>query len=385
MQPFQQADFDWRTTAAWCLLAPRVFDGHTLLADTAVTVVDGCIAAVGPLNAAVNIGLPLWRATGTLVPGFFDIQVNGGAGRMFNNTPDADTLRHIGAALAHAGTTAWLPTFITDAPSRMEQAALAIEAVHGSHGVVGVHFEGPHISAQRRGVHLEQDIHPLSDSTVNLLARLRAKQIPVLLTLAPEQQLPGSIARLCALGVKVSLGHTAANAAQVHSALNEGACCFTHLFNAMTPMGSREPGVVGAALDSAAWCGVIADGHHVADAVLRVAIRSRPVEDRMVLVSDAMATTHGPLSFELYGETIRVVDGKLVNQAGSLAGAHIDLAHCVQRLITQVGIEPVQALRMATSNPAQLMGFGQTVGHLRPGMPARMLLLDANWGLTVSL
>jgi N-acetylglucosamine-6-phosphate deacetylase len=187
------------------------------------------------------------------------------------------------------------------------------------------------------------------------------------------------------MGVKVSLGHTAANAAQVQSALNEGACCFTHLFNAMTPMGSREPGVVGAALDSTAWCGVIADGHHVADAVLRVAIRSRPVEDRMVLVSDAMATTHGPQSFDLYGETIRVVDGKLVNQAGSLAGAHIDLAGCVQRLITQVGIEPVQALRMATSNPAQLMGFGQTVGHLHPGMPARMLLLDANWRLTASL
>ncbi|MCW5220114.1 N-acetylglucosamine-6-phosphate deacetylase [Verminephrobacter aporrectodeae subsp. tuberculatae] len=379
--PSQAPDFDWRRTAAWCLHAQQVFDGHVLRPEQAVTVVHGRIAAVGAVDDPVNQGLPVWRGQGTLAPGLFDIQVNGGAGRMFNNTPDADTLRHIGAALARAGTTAWLPTFITDSAPRMAQAARAIEAVHGSQGVVGVHFEGPHISVQRRGAHLEQHIRPLDDATLDLLARLRAKQIPVLLTLAPEQQARGSIARLCAMGVTVSLGHTAANAAQVHSALAEGASCFTHLFNGMAPMGAREPGVVGAALDSPAWCGVIADGHHVADAVLRVAIRSRPVADRMVLVSDAMATTHGPPQFDLYGETIRVVQGRLVNQAGSLAGAHIDLASSVQGLITRVGIDPAQALRMATHNPAQLMGLAHAVGQLRPAMPARMVLFDADWGL----
>jgi N-acetylglucosamine-6-phosphate deacetylase len=378
-------EFDWRHTPAWCLHAHQVFNGQTLLPDTTVTTMQGRIAAIGPLHAPINAGLPVWHTAGTVAPGLFDIQVNGGAGRMFNNTPDAATLRHIGAALANAGTTAWLPTFITDTPERMALAAQAIRAVHGRHGVVGVHFEGPHISVQRRGAHCAQRIHPLSEATLNLLAGLRAHNIPVLLTLAPETHPPGSIARLCAMGVVVSLGHTAATAAQTNAALAEGATCFTHLFNGMTPMGSREPGVVGAALDSTAWCGVIADGHHVADAVLRIALRARPTADRMVLISDAMATTHGPSEFSLYGETIRVVDGKLLNQAGSLAGAHIDLAASVHRLIGQVGIAPAQALRMATHNPAELMGLTDTVGHLRLGMPANMVLLDAQWQLLAGI
>jgi N-acetylglucosamine-6-phosphate deacetylase len=199
--------------------------------------------------------------------------------------------------------------------------------------------------------------------------------------LAPEEQPAGNIARLCRIGVTVSLGHTAADAAQIASALAEGATCFTHLFNGMTPMHSREPGVVGAALDSTAWCGLIADGHHVADTVLRIAVRAHAAPDRMVLVSDAMATLYGPSEFDLYGETIRVHDGRLVNRAGSLAGAHLDLAQAVHRLIVRVGIDPEKALRMATRNPAQLMGLDAVIGGLRPGMPARMVLLDHEWNM----
>lgn len=385
MPPITNTEPDWKNTPSWCVQARRIFDGETFLQNQAVTVIDGRIAAVGAAHAPINQGLPLWSTEGTLVPGLFDTQVNGGAGRMFNNTPDAATLRHMGTALAQAGTTAWLPTFITDSVERMALAAHAIEAAHGRHGVVGVHFEGPHISVLRRGAHLEPFIHPLSDSTLGLLAHLRVKGIPVLMTLAPELQPPGSVEKLCALGVKVSLGHTAANAEQVNSAIAEGASCFTHLFNGMTPMGSREPGVVGAALDSTAWCGIIADGHHVANPVLRIAVRSRPVADRMVLVSDAMATTHGPAEFDLYGETIRLSEGRLINQAGSLAGAHIDLAGCVKRMILEVGIDPAQVLRMATHNPAQLMGLGETVGSLRPGQLANMVLMDEAWNVVRSM
>ena len=256
-----------------------------------------------------------------------------------------------------------------------------IEAVWGQSGVVGVHFEGPHISVQHRGVHARQYIRPLDEATIHLLTGLRAKGIPVLLTLAPEMHPAGTVARLCAMGVVVSLGHTDASAEQVRAALAEGARSFTHVFNGMAPMRSREPGTVGAALDSKAWSGLIADGHHVADAMLRIAIRSRPVANRMVLVSDAMATTHGPSEFSLYGETIRVVDGRLQNREGALAGAHIDLASSVRRLIAEVGIEPLQALCMATSNPAMLMGLGHCTGQLRPGMPANLVLLDEDWRL----
>ena len=366
---------------AWRLDAAHFFDGERLWRDHTLLVRDGRIETTAPASELPDAGLPRFATSACVAPAFFDIQVNGAAGLMFNSTPTVQTLRTIGKALAQRGTHAWLPTFISDAPEKMALATQAIEACIGQYGVVGVHFEGPHISPARRGAHAAHFLHPLSDHTFALLARLRQQNIPVLLTLAPEEQPAGTIARLCRIGVTVSLGHTAADAAQIASALAEGARCFTHLFNGMTPMHSREPGVVGAALDSTAWCGLIADGHHVADTVLRIAVRAHAAPDRMVLVSDAMATLYGPSEFDLYGETIRVHDGRLVNRAGSLAGAHLDLAQAVHRLIVRVGIDPEKALRMATRNPAQLMGLDAVIGGLRPGMPARMVLLDHDWNM----
>ena len=353
--------------------------------DQTITVRDGRIETIGSANASLHNGLPRWTTSACIAPAFFDIQVNGAAGLMFNASPTAITLRTIGEALAQHGTGAWLPTFISDAPEKMGAAAQAIEETFGQFGVVGVHFEGPHISMTRRGAHAPQYIHPLSDTTFSLLARLRSQKIPVLLTLAPEVHPPGTIARLRQIGVTVSLGHTAANAQQIAMALSEGATCFTHLFNGMTPMRSREPGVVGAALDSMAWCGVIADGHHVADTVLRIALRAHAASNRMVLVSDAMATLYGPSEFDLYGETIRLHEGRLVNSAGSLAGAHLDLAQAVRRLICVLGVDAEKALRMATRNPAQLMGLDADFGSLQPGMPARMIFLDEDWNLLTDL
>ena len=366
-------------SASQWLLPQQLFDGSTLHHGMAVRVEGGVVAELAPQALALKSRQPATHLLGTLSPGFFDIQVNGGAGKMFNSEPCAATLAHVGAALRAAGTTAWLPTFITDAPGRLPLAAEAVAQTLGRHGVAGIHIEGPHISPERRGAHRAEWVRPIDEASFATLAQLRQKGVPVLLTLAPECQPPGTVARLCAMGVVVSLGHTAADARQVNAALAEGARCFTHLFNGMTPMTSREPGVVGAALDSPAWCGLIADGHHVADAVLRVAIRSRPRSDRMVLVSDAMATTHGPDQFDLYGETIQVVDGRLINQAGSLAGAHIDLAACVQRLIQTVGVPATQALPMATRHPAELMDMANSTGHIRVGAKADLLLLDTEW------
>jgi len=374
-----QASSDQNACQDGWVIAQQIFDGTTLKKGLALRLTEGCISDVAAAAHATKSGLPVWYVDGTISPGFFDIQVNGGAGVMFNNEPTASTLRQIGTALRASGTTTWLPTFITDAKERMAQAASAILHAHGRDGVAGVHFEGPHINVERRGVHKAQWVRPIDEATFSLLQGLRHQHIPVLLTLAPECQPKGSIARLCAMGVTVAIGHSAANAAQVNDALREGATCFTHLFNGMTPMSSREPGVVGAALDSDAWCGLIADGHHVADTMLRLAIRARPLPHRMVLVSDAMATMHGPNHFDLYGETIQLVDGKLVNSAGSLAGAQIDLAASVHRLIHQVGIPPAQALRMVTLNPAQLMGLSQEAGQIRAGVRADLVSLDQDW------
>lgn len=369
------APFDIDATEAWWLVPERLFDGETLDTGRAVRIVAGRIDDLHPVVEAGRDDLPVWRTNGLASPGFFDVQVNGGGGVMVNGTPTADGLRAIAAAHRPGGTTAILPTLITDAPEVMEKAVSAVIAAVGRDGIVGVHLEGPHISVARKGAHNPRFIRPIDDDTLSCVRRLRAANVPVLLTLAPECVPPGTIASLRAMGVVVSLGHTAADAATTRAAIAEGARAVTHLYNAMTPITSREPGVVGAALDSDLYCGFIADGHHVDDAVLRLAIRSRPMVGRMVLVSDAMSTWNGPDHFTLYGETIRLDGGKLVNSIGSLAGVHTDMATSLRRLVDVVGVPLEDALKMATANPSRLMGLEANVGFLRPGMPADIVLL----------
>jgi N-acetylglucosamine-6-phosphate deacetylase len=369
------APFDIDATEAWWLVPERLFDGETLDTGRAARIVAGRIDDLLPAAEAGRDDLPVWRTNGLASPGFFDVQVNGGGGVMVNGTPTADGLRAIAAAHRPGGTMAILPTLITDAPEVMERAVSAVMAAVGRDGIAGVHLEGPHISVARKGAHNPRFIRPIDDDTLSCVRRLRAANVPVLLTLAPECVPPGTIASLRAMGVVVSLGHTAADAATTRAAIAEGARAVTHLYNAMTPITSREPGVVGAALDSDLYCGFIADGHHVDDAVLRLAIRSRPMAGRMVLVSDAMSTWNGPDHFTLYGETIRLDGGKLVNSIGSLAGVHTDMATSLRRLVDVVGVPLEDALKMATANPSRLMGLEANVGFLRPGMPADIVLL----------
>jgi N-acetylglucosamine-6-phosphate deacetylase len=370
----EDAPFDITQAAAWWLVPGQLFDGETLSAGRTLRIAAGRIDGIFPAAEAGRDGLPVWRTDRLASPGFFDVQVNGGGGVMFNADPTVEGLRAIAAAHRPGGTTALLTTLITDSPEVMERAVSAVLEAVGSAGIVGVHLEGPHISLARKGAHDPGFIRPMDDSTWTAVRRLRDAGVPVLLTLAPECVPPGTIERLCALGVVVSLGHTAADAATTRAAIAEGARSVTHLYNAMTPITSREPGVVGAALDSDIYCGFIADGHHVDDAVLRLAIRARPVPNRMVLVSDAMATWNGPDHFVLYGETIHLEGGKLVNRIGSLAGVHIDMATSLRRLVETVGIPLLDALKMATANPSRLMGLEASVGFLRPGMPADFVL-----------
>lgn len=370
------APFDIENTEAWWLVPHRLFDGETLRTGLALRIAAGRIDDIVPTGQAGMDGLRVWRTERLVSPGFFDVQVNGGGGVMFNTDPSPAGLKAIAAAHRASGTTAVLPTLITDAPDVMERAVTAALEAIGSDGIVGVHLEGPHISLERKGAHNPLFIRPMDEHTLAAVRRLRAGGVPVLLTLAPECVPNGTIAMLCAMGVVVSLGHTAADAATTRAAIAEGARSVTHLYNGMTPITSREPGVVGAALDSGAYCGFIADGHHVDDTVLRLAIRARPIRDRMVLVSDAMSTWNGPDHFTLYDETIRLVGGRLVNRLGSLAGVHIDMATSLQRLVANLGVPLEDALKMATANPSCLMRLESSVGFLRPGMAADIVLLD---------
>lgn len=350
------APADWHARAetggAW-ILPDAVFDGRTLRPGAAILVRDGRLQVHDRQDADGCI----WRLAGTLSPGFVDLQVNGGGGVLFNAQPTEAGARAIGRAHRTTGTAAVLPTLITDRPEVMERAADAALAAIGKDGVAGLHLEGPHFSLARRGTHAAEHIRPLDDRTMALAARLRARGMPLMLTVAPEATVPGQIGRLVGQGVIVALGHSDADGARVRAALAEGAQTFTHLFNAMSQMQGREPGMVGTAINSQAYVSVIADGIHVAPEMLALAIRARPIADRMIVVTDAMPTVAGTDHFELYGQTIRLNAGRLVNSDGALAGAHVTMIESVAHLIHAAGLAPGDALAMATSHPARLMGL----------------------------
>lgn len=356
------------------IIPTQLFDGYTLSNDSAIHMVDGVVRAIAPINDIPQDGL-ITQLTGILSPGFFDIQINGGGNVLFNSSPNCEGLSRIATAHRAGGTTHWLPTVITDAPEVLEAACDAILECIGKFGIAGIHIEGPHLAIERKGTHKSHWIRPFDAHTYNQIERLRARDIPVLITLAPETMQPGQVASLVALGAVVSIGHTNATAAQTKQTLAEGAQLFTHLFNAMSQIENRALNVVGTAINSDQYCSIIVDGLHVDLGLVGLATRARPVADRMIIVSDAMPTVGGDAEFMLYGNTVKLHEGRLVNNEGSLAGAHITMLEELHNMVHKVGVPLQDALRMTTSNPATLMGF-KDIGRITPNMRADLLLLD---------
>lgn len=367
------------TPPLW-IIPDQVFNGEALLAGMAVLLADSHVTDIRPVSALPPTART-HRIQGLLTPGFVDLQVNGGGDVLLNQHPTPAGMATMAAAHRRFGTVAILPTVITDAPEVLGQVAMAALAAKGQAGIIGLHIEGPHISVARRGTHAERFVRPLDQPTIQIVEKLRNAAIPVMITLAPEAVKPGQIAALVATGAVVSIGHSDTTADLTRMALAEGASCFTHLFNAMSPMLNRSAGVVGAAINATAHAGIICDGIHVADEMVGLAIRARPVPDRMFLVSDSMSTVGGSDHFSLYGQTIRLRDGRLINDEGSLAGAHITMAQSVARLITVVGVPVEQALRMAVTVPARLIGRPDLSELL--GMPLEnLVLLDPQFATT---
>ena len=302
---------------------------------------------------------------GIISPGFVDLQVNGGGGVLLNETPTKEAIWDIAKTHRKYGTTGILPTVITDSVSVLSRAVDAVIEAVGEHGVLGMHIEGPHISVERRGTHKAEFVRPLDEDTIRLVEKLRTADVPTMLTLAPDVVSPEDISRLVEMGTVVSIGHSKATAGVVRRALEAGASCFTHLFNAMSPMAGREPGVVGAAINSHAFAGIICDGVHVADEMVAMAIRARPVSDRMYLVSDAMPTVGGPAEFNLYGSKVALISKRLVNCEGSLAGAHTTQSEGVRRLVDRIGMSREDALKMAITIPGNAMGLELDQSHGR--------------------
>ncbi len=313
-----------------------------------------------------------------LAPGFIDLQVIGGGDVLFNDAPSVETLRRIALAHRRYGTTGFLATLIS---SDRDVLRAAIEAVRqaiatGVPGVLGIHIEGPFIASARKGVHDPRTFRVPDAEDVELITA--PGHGCTLLTLAPERVRNDQIAELRRRGVIVAAGHTDASYEDTRCALDAGLGGFTHLFNAMSPLRSRAPGVVGAALeDRASWCGIIIDGHHVHPASLRVALAAKPA-GKVILVTDAMPPVGGTsATFRLDDRVITCVDGRCTTPDGVLAGSCLDMASAVRNTVQKLGLGLAEALRMASTYPATALGLGNTFGRIAPGYRADLVALDA--------
>ncbi|MCV2869987.1 N-acetylglucosamine-6-phosphate deacetylase [Defluviimonas sp. WL0002] len=363
------------TTIAYT--AARIFDGEHL-GPGALIVQDGHVVGIAPAAPCDAKHVDLGQ--GTIAPGFVDLQLNGGDGVMLNDAPTVETLERMGKAHGGLGATTIFPTLITDTPEKTRAAVKATEAAVAAAvpGIAGLHLEGPHLSIARKGAHDPRLIRPMEGADVGFLADAARRLPRLMVTVAPESVKPEQIRALCAAGIIVSLGHTDADYDTCLVAVGAGARVATHLFNAMSQLGSRNPGLVGAALDCGGLsAGLIADGIHAHPAVIRAALAAKRGPGQIFLVSDAMATAgSGIVRFTLNGRQILRNDGRLTLEDGTLAGADLDLAGALRVMTRDVGLPLDRALAMATSVPAGVAGLHDRCGHLSPGRSADFVFLD---------
>jgi N-acetylglucosamine-6-phosphate deacetylase len=363
-------------TGEHAVLADRVFDGHGWRTGAAVVIRDGRIVGVGA-TTEVRADCPQIRLPPGvfLAPGFIDLQVNGGGGVLLNDQPTADGMRAVARAHRRYGTTACLPTLITDTREKVRTAIAAARSIAGEGGVLGLHLEGPFISPQRPGVHRSDRIANPGPGDLEELCNL-AGAGSSLVTLAPECVPAGFVRTLVSSGVRVSIGHSEATATDVMQATEDGATGVTHLFNAMPPMSAREPGIIGAALaERRLTAGLIVDGFHVDAVSIRAAFAAKGF-DQIALVTDAMPTVGASLDrFELVGRNIRLTDGRLTTEEGTLAGAHLDMASAVRNAVRLAKVPLEDALRAASLTPARFLGLDNERGALVPDARADLVAL----------
>jgi N-acetylglucosamine-6-phosphate deacetylase len=357
------------------IAASCVFDGAVAQRNAAVIISGERIEGLAQ-RAELLADLPVHEMPDGvwLAPGFIDLQVNGGGDVLFNDAPTPQTIRQIAAAHRRFGTTALLPTLISDSPAKMKAAVAAVDELSAVEpGVLGIHLEGPFLSPEKTGVHAPGQIRQPTANDLDLITAPRRGV--TLVTLAPEQVSPDFIGKLTRAGVRVALGHSMATYEQTREAIAAGLTGFTHLFNAMRGLDSREPGPIAAALECTdVWYGLIVDGVHVAPAMLRLALRGR---GRPILVTDAMPPVGGTrATFTLNGDKISFRDGRCTRQDGRLAGSCLDMASAVRNCVRLLDVSLTDALRFASTHPAEFLGLDTKLGRIAPGLRADLVAID---------
>lgn len=357
-----------------------IFTGEEFVEGYALVFRDGRIMDIIPEERLPPEAEKVSCKEKIIAPGFIDCQVNGGGGVLFNTAENVAAVTKIAASHARRGSTRIVLTFISDRTEAAQRALrMARDARKQCRNILGVHFEGPHLNPERRGVHKLDYLRGIISEDFELYKALPDEVIIV--TLAPELVSSEQIARLHEQNVIVSLGHSSADVPVIKAALKAGATCFSHIFNAMGGIEARRPGLAGTGLDDKdSWCSIIADGHHVSDEVLRIAQRAKP-RGKLFFVSDAMppAAADSPRSFPLFGEIIRANGGRCVTSGGRLAGGAYTLAECVRHAIVETGMEPKEALRMASLYPAEFLGLDHRFGRFLPGFHADIVIMDGGY------
>ena len=361
------------------LLGSQIFCGERFYDDHALLVDGKSIVDIVDKNNTPDNFNKIELDQGILAPGFIDLQVNGGGGVLFNNSPNKESLNTIIKAHQFFGTTSVMPTVISDSLEVLEQCIKTVtEEIKNNSSLLGIHIEGPFFNTKYRGVHQKQYISTINSDYLNLFESL--KGFPVMLTLAPECISSQQLKHLTSLGIKTLAGHSDASYDELDDAIKNGLDGFTHLFNAMGQISAREPGVVGSALHfENTFASIIVDLHHVHPSLIQLAYQLKPT-GKLFFISDSMATiNHGKPSFELYDEVVNESDGRLVNSEGKLAGSSITQIDAVKNAYQKCNIPLNQALAMASRYPAEYLGIANHLGFLKPGYRADLVHFDSNF------
>ncbi len=357
----------------------KLFNGIDFIEHKALLIDDQHIAGIVNEDAIPTDFQVQKLDGGILSPGFIDLQVNGGGGKLFNNSPDKESLNTIISAHQYFGTTSIMPTVISDSLNILQKCTDTISnEINNNHSLLGIHIEGPFFNVKYRGVHQKQYINTINASYLNLFETL--DKFPVMLTLAPECISIKQLKHLKSLGFKILAGHTDANYDQLEEAVKYGLDGFTHLFNAMGQISAREPGVVGSAFDfDETSASIIVDLHHVHPSLINLSFKQKP-KGKLFFVSDSMATiNHGEPSFELYDEVVSESNGRIINSEGKLAGSSITQIDAIKNAYQKCSIPLDSAISMATLYPAEYLGVSDYIGQLKKGYRADLAHFDSNF------
>jgi len=361
------------------IIGSKLFNGKKFIEHKALLIDDQHIAGIVNEDAIPTDFQVKKLEGGILSPGFIDLQVNGGGGKLFNNSPDKESLNTIISAHQYFGTTSIMPTVISDSLNILQKCTDTISnEIDNNHSLLGIHIEGPFFNVKYRGVHQKQYINTINASYLNLFETL--DKFPVMLTLAPECISIKQLKHLKSLGFKILAGHTDANYDQLEEAVKYGLDGFTHLFNAMGQISAREPGVVGSAFDfDETSASIIVDLHHVHPSLINLSFKQKP-KGKLFFVSDSMATiNHGEPSFELYDEVVSESNGRIINSEGKLAGSSITQIDAIKNAYQKCSIPLESAISMATLYPAEYLGVSDYIGQLKKGYRADLAHFDSNF------